>query len=400
MLYRHDPSNSRVQPMFKPHSGLRYAPLLLVLLVALSLVLAGCRNRRNQPEEVTPAPPAPVVENSAPVPTFTPTPDLPPEPTDTPVPAEPTATDTPEAPRTLAIVQANLRQGPSTFYPIVGLVEQHDPVEVVAQSPDLQWLKLANDAWIYKPLVAGVPADLPIATGVVATPQPTAVPRPTATPTRLPTPTRTPTPTPTPERGDWGKEVPLGEAFDADHEPRTSPPMTQDGLSLKVVAGIYDQADLDFLFGIAGTNRCNQCFAVKVALANVGGNTIEYVVMEDFYLVKRVASHQAPVRVASPVECAEDAVPSQANPNNLVKLSRGVGQVIEENICFPGVPDGEAIIRETHYLVYEPKFIYDPTGTPTPTLEASKGDREVVVEDTSETGQGHRTGWKVYYALR
>jgi hypothetical protein len=314
------------------------------------------------------------------------------------VPAEPTATDTPAPPRTITIVQANLRQGPSTFYPIVGLVEKNDPVEVVAQSPDLQWLKLADDTWIYKPLVAGVPADLPIATGVVATPQPTAVPRPTATPTRQPTPTRTPTPTPTPERGDWGKEVPLGEAFDADHNPRTGT-MTQDGLSLKVVAGIYDQSELDFLFGVPGTNTCNQCFAVKIALENVGGNAVEYVVMEDFYLVKRVASHQAPVKVASPVECAEDAVPSQANPNNLVKLSRGVGQVIEENLCFPGVPDAEAIIRETHYLVYEPQFIYDP-GTPTPEPTRPKGDREVIVEDTSEAGQGHRTGWKVYYAFR
>ena len=400
MLHRHDPSNSRVQPMFKPHSGMRYAGLLLVLLIALSLVLAGCWNRRNRQEETTPAPPTPVVEDSAPVPTFTPTPDMPPEPTDTPVPAEPTATDTPEPPKTVAIVQANLRQGPSTFYPIVGQVQQNGAVEVVAQSPDLQWLKLANDSWIYKPLVAGVPADIPIAIGVEATPRPTAAPRPTATPTRLPTPTRTPTPTPTPERGDWGKEVPLGEAFDADHNPRTSPPATQDGLSLKVVEGIYDQADLDFLFGIAGTNRCNQCFAIKIALENVGGNAIEYVVMEDFYLVKRVASHQAPVKVASPVECAEDAVSSQANPNNLVKLSRGVGQVIEENLCFPGVPDGEAIIRETHYLVYEPKFIYDP-GTPTPTPKAAKGDRVTIVEDTSEASQRHyRTGWKVYYALR
>ena len=401
MLHRHDPSNSRVQPMFKPHSGMRYAGLLLVLLIALSLVLAGCWNRRNQPEETTPAPPTPVVEDSSPIPTFTPTPDLPPEPTDTPVPSEPTATDTPEPPQTVAIVQANLRQGPSTFYSIVGQVEQHDAVEVVAQSPDLQWLKLANDAWIYKPLVAGVPADLPIATGVEATPQPTAAPRPTATPTRLPTPTRTPTPTPTPELGDWGKEVSLGSVFDADHNPRTNPPMTLDGLSLKVVEGIYNQADLDFLFGIAGTNRCNQCFAVKVALENVGGNSIEYVVMEDFYLVKRVASHQTPVRVATPVECAEDAVPSQANPNNLVKLSRGVGQVIEENICFPGVPDEEAIIRAAYFLVYEPQFEFisptpDSELTPTPTPK-----RDVIVsEEPLESEQGFRRGWKVYYALR
>lgn len=396
MLHRHDPSNNREQPMFKPRTGMRYASLLLVLLIALSLAMAGCWNRRNQPEETTPAPPTPVVEDSAPVPTFTPTPDLPPEPTDTPVPAEPTATNTPEPPKTVTIVQANLRQGPSTFYPIVGLVEKNDPVEVVAQSPDLQWLKLANDAWIYKPLVAGVPADLPIATGVVATPQPTAVPRPTATPTPPPTPTRTPTPTPTPERGDWGKEVPLGTAFDADHDPRTSPPMTLDGLSLKVVEGIHDPGALDHLFGIVGTNTCNQCFAVNIALENVGGNAIEYVVMEDFYLVKRVASHQAPVKVASPVECAEDAVPSQVNPNNLVKLSRGVGQEVRENLCFPGVPDGEAIIKETYYLVYEPQFIYTPAGTPTPTPE----NRDVVITDTSESGQGYRTGWKVYYALR
>ena len=345
-------------------------------------------------------PPTPVVADSAPVPTFTPTPDMPPEPTDTPVPPEPTATDTPEPPQTVTIVQANLRQGPSTFYPIVGQVQQNGAVEVVAQSPDLQWLKLANDAWIYKPLVTGVPADLPIAAGVVATPQPTAPPQPTATPTPVPTSTRTPTPTPIPARGDWGKEVPLGSVFDADHNPRTSPPMTLDGLSLRVVEGIYDQADLDYLFGETGTNRCNQCFAVKVALENVGGNNIEYVVLEDFYLVKRVAANPAPIKVASPVECAEDAMPSQTNPNNLVKLTRGVGHVIEENICFPGVPDEETIIRETHYLVYEPKFIYDPAGTPTPTPTRPKGDRDFVVQDTSETIQDHRTGWKVYYALR
>ena len=93
-------------------------------------------------------------------------------------------------------------------------------------------------------------------------------------------------------------------------------------------------------------------------------------------------------------------MPSQANPNNLVKLSRGVGQVVEENICFTGVPDDERTIRDTYYLVYEPKFIYDPTGTPTPTPETAKGDREVITEDTSESGQAYRRGWKVYYALR
>ncbi len=394
MLHRHNPPHSRIQPMFKLHSGMRYASLLLVLLIALCLV-AGCnRNRRNQPGEASPAPSTPVVANAAPVPTFTPTPDTPPEPTDTPVPSEPTATDTPVSPQTVAIVQANLRQGPSTFYPIVGEVQQNDAVEVVAQSPDLQWLQLANDAWIYKPLVTGVPADLSIATGVVATPQPTAVPQPTTTPTPVPTSTRTPTPTPTPARGDWGKEVPLGAVFNA---PGTDPPATKDGLSLKVVEGIYKPAELDFLFGMTGTNRCNQCFAVKVELKNVGGNPIEYVVLEDFYLVKRVSTHPAPVKVADPMECAEDAVPSQANPNNLVKLSRGVGQVIEENICFSGVPDEQAVIRETYYLVYEPQFAFVSKATPTPT-PAKRSN--VISTEKTESEQTYRWGWKVYYALR
>ena len=103
--------------------------------------------------------------------------------------ATPTAThtSTPTPTRTSTATRtSNLHQGPSTHYPIVGQVQQDDAVEVVAQSPDLQWLKLANDAWIYKLLVAGVPADLPIAIGVEATPQPAAVPRPTATPTPAP----------------------------------------------------------------------------------------------------------------------------------------------------------------------------------------------------------------------
>ena len=97
----------------------------------------------------------------------------------------PTRTST-ATPTTFTISPANLRQGPSIAYPYVGQV--HGAVEVVAQSPDLQWLQLANDAWIYKPLVAGVPDNLPIATGVMPTP------RPRATPTKRPTPTPTPQP--------------------------------------------------------------------------------------------------------------------------------------------------------------------------------------------------------------
>ena len=93
-------------------------------------------------------------------------------------------------PTTVTIAQANLRQGPSTAYPIVGQV--HGPVEVVAQSPDLQWLQLANDAWIYRPLVTGVPTDLPIAIGVEPTPRRTPARPPTATPTKRPAPTPAP----------------------------------------------------------------------------------------------------------------------------------------------------------------------------------------------------------------
>ena len=102
----------------------------------------------------------------------------------------PTSTQTSTATSTtVTIVQANLRQGPSTSYPIVGQV--NGAVEVVAQSPDRQWLQLANDAWIYKPLVDGIPDDLPIATAV-STPRPTLAPQPVATPTKHPTPTPVP----------------------------------------------------------------------------------------------------------------------------------------------------------------------------------------------------------------
>ena len=383
---------------------MRYASLLLVLLVALSLVTAGCnRNRRNQSEDTPPVPPTPVVADAAPVPTFTPTPDVPPEPTDTPVPPEPTATDTPETPetpKTITIVQANLRQGPSISYPIVGQVQQNGAVEVVAQSPDQQWLKLANGSWIFKQLVAGLPADIPIASGVSPTPRPPATPTPTPTATPVPTSTYTPTPTPTPERGDWGKGVPLGSVFDADHNPNTNPSMTRDGLALKVVEGIYDQFDLDYLFGIAGASRCNRCFAVKVSMENVGGNNIEYVVMEDFHLVKKVASSPDPVKVASPEQCAQNSMSTQTNPDNLDKLSRDLkGE--ERNLCFRGVSDREEVIRETYFLVYEPRYIYISSGTPTPTPARSTGSRTAIVStEPLESEQAFRTGWKVYFALR
>ena len=114
-------------------------------------------------------------------------------PTPTPI-ATHTATPAPTrkstaTPTTVTTVQANLHQGPSTASPIVGQV--HGPVEVVAQSPDLKWLQLANNTWIVKPLVAGVPANLPIAIGVEATPQPTPAQLLMATPTKHPTPTPT-----------------------------------------------------------------------------------------------------------------------------------------------------------------------------------------------------------------
>ena len=63
----------------------------------------------------------------------------------------------------VAMVNANLRSGPGTYYEIVGGVEAGDPLEVVARNEAGDWYQLADGVWIFAELVGDPPGSLPVA---------------------------------------------------------------------------------------------------------------------------------------------------------------------------------------------------------------------------------------------
>ncbi len=121
-----------------------------------------------------------------------------------------TVTSTPTGP--LIVVnpdqeQINVRGGPGTDYPIVGVLVAGQQVPALGRSPQGLWIQIeyigvsGGTAWVYSPLVRVPAADLPII-------EPPPTPTPRVTPTIDPTlaaqfvvvapPTRLPTYTPPP----------------------------------------------------------------------------------------------------------------------------------------------------------------------------------------------------------
>ncbi len=72
---------------------------------------------------------------------------------------------------------ANLRQGPSTSYPIIGGVKTGETLVILARNEDASWYQLESGAWIASFLVNNPPStnNVPIAE-VVPSPQPTEAP--------------------------------------------------------------------------------------------------------------------------------------------------------------------------------------------------------------------------------
>lgn len=70
-------------------------------------------------------------------------------------------------------VNANLRQGPGTNYPIVGGASAGQTLTVIGQSEAGDWYQLSGGAWIFASLVGGAPS-VPVA----SSPAPAAAPAP------------------------------------------------------------------------------------------------------------------------------------------------------------------------------------------------------------------------------
>ena len=352
-----------------------------LLLIAV-LVLGGCGNRGNGGEDQTDLEPTvtPLAEVAV-IPTFTPT-AVPPEPTPT---EEPTAvpTPTPVPIRShINVPTANLRSGPGVEYERIGVLEENTNVQLVSQTRDRLWLKLESGAWIFAELVDEIPSGLPVETNLPAPPPPTVTPTPvppTAVPaTATPIPTNTPVP---PVPGDWSQPIPRGEEF-----------LTLDFLEITIQEIIYGNDDRmqSYIERRAGQN-CDGCLVIKLDVnVNQDGNSQEYVVQEDFKLLKGGPDAE-PFRQ---VRCSHaGGMRSMEDPSNLralVKRSK-----VERFLCFEGVvPEPSLDTR----LVYSPVFLYEDPRPPTPT-PTSRRAGVVRATDPVEKDQTYRTGWSVFFLL-
>lgn len=124
----------------------------------------------NQPEADQPEAPAP--EQQPAEPTV--------EPTATPIP-QPTDTPTPEGASINIVQNMNIRNGPSTDYPIVGAAAVGESFKILGRNQDSTWYQIefsGNLGWIFGPLVEvlGNTNVIPFAQAPPAPPTPTPVP--------------------------------------------------------------------------------------------------------------------------------------------------------------------------------------------------------------------------------
>jgi hypothetical protein len=105
-----------------------------------------------------------------------------------------TATPSPQV-LGIASSDVNIRTGPSTGYPISGLLKQGDQITIVGKSPDGKWWKF-NLGWVSASYVqvASDTSRVPVVTPIGLPPTSTCTPTPT--PTLLLFPTFTPAPQP------------------------------------------------------------------------------------------------------------------------------------------------------------------------------------------------------------
>ena len=346
--------------------------LTLCLMVPL---LGGCRGRGGPPEEVavTAIPTATAVTVSA-IATFTPTnvPDTPtPVPTQTPIPP-PTAVPTVEDKRATVNSQygVNLRAGPGTIYATVGFLEQGAKVTAIAQTRDTRWIQLEN-GWVFHNLLDGIPADLPLPRSIPSPPTPTPLP-PTATATPAPS-TPTPVPTSTPKLGDFDNPYPY-----------KSKQLLPDGLSIRLMETIYDDEDAmsNYIEPVFGRS-CLDCLALELEIRNEKGDNEEYVVQEDFELLKGDRDTTVQRETCKRV-LPEESVTLNKKWKFLLQRAQVSRNV---HLCFRGIEGSKSEMEETYRLAYTADSWIAPTPTPTLTPEGALVSRksEITEETTGET---------------
>ena len=241
---------------------------------------------------------------------------------------------------------ANLRTGPGLDYGIVRELKIGDRVQPVARTRDELWLQLRTGHWIFAALVDGVSADLPIARSTPPAP--------------VPSPTGTPIPAP---------------VWDAPVFAKGQKVFLPDGLTIQIVNVIQADSDkMQLYMERAAGQACRGCLAIEMKIANVDGNAWEYVVQEDFQLL-RDHPGSAP---AAQVTCDHArGMPSQ-HANRIQRLGLHYGAETRY-LCFEDLQGQPRDIAAAYRLAYRHAFFFP-------------GPREIQEEN--------RKGWIVYFALR
>ncbi len=131
---------------------------------------------------------------------------------DTPAPlppTEPPPTAPPEAPMVTADVNANVRSGPGTNYPVVGMLTEGTSAPVTGRNADSSWWQInyqGSAAWIADSVATANAAAYNAPVVSAPPPPPTNTPVP---PTPIPT-VAAPTATPAPTTGLWADQMSLG----------------------------------------------------------------------------------------------------------------------------------------------------------------------------------------------
>ena len=261
---------------------------------------------------------------------------------------------------------ANLRSGPGVVYDVVGVLAENTTVQPVSQTTDWLWLKLDAGVWIYAALVDDIPRGLPLETLLPAPPLPTATPVPTNQSV--------------PVRGDWSLPILKNEFF-----------LMQDGLEIKIQEVIYeDSSRMQSYIERRGGQSCAGCLAVKLMIINRKGNKKEYLVYEDFKLLKGDPDAEPYPQV----KCDHpNALRSMENPGSLRGLARNMGGD-ERIVCFEGVAELALDVK----LAYAPVFLYEEENAPTPT-PTPEGSSVVYATEPVEGEQEYRTGWSAFFIL-
>ncbi len=154
-------------------------------------------------------------------------------------------------------------------------------------------------------------------------------------------------------------------------------------------------------FNLLPGQDCLDCLAIDIEIENIEGNSLEYVVQDDFTLWTNQPSlggqeGPAPVVCDAHPTTSFHLSPDQGGTVIPKAIARGSGP-IKLTLCFKNIEDTSETIRRQYLLAYSHEFFYvdDATPTPTPTKEPSVQRRQPPVE----AEQRFRYDWTIFFSL-